>query len=87
MSRIVTHHSLKCWPLYFAPVKLGLKTWEFRKDDRDFKVGDVLVLHEWEPKVEVYTKRSVAVRVIYIARGGLIPEGHVVMSVQLTGDA
>lgn len=42
-------HTLKCWPEYFAPVKEGKKTFEIRKDDREFKVGDVLELKEFQP--------------------------------------
>jgi Domain of unknown function (DUF3850) len=42
-------HELKCWPRFFVPLYRGEKTFEFRKDDRGFEVGDVLDLREWEP--------------------------------------
>lgn len=42
-------HHLKSWPEPFAALKSGTKTFEIRKDDRGFMVGDVLCLEEWEP--------------------------------------
>lgn len=31
-------HELKTWPPYFAAILDGLKTWEYRRDDRPYKV-------------------------------------------------
>ena len=42
-----TLHELKILPQYFWEVHNGNKTFELRKDDRDYKVGDVLKLKEW----------------------------------------
>lgn len=41
-------HELKVKPVYFEAVKEGIKTFELRRDDRNFKVGDILLLREWE---------------------------------------
>ena len=43
-------HDLKCWPPYFAAVLDGSKTFEVRRNDRGFAVGDTLLLQEWEPR-------------------------------------
>lgn len=43
------NHELKIWPAFFAAVAEGTKTFEFRKDDRKFGVGDILILREWNP--------------------------------------
>ena len=41
-------HSLKTEPKYFEAVLSGKKTFELRKNDRDFRVGDYLALNEWD---------------------------------------
>ena len=42
-------HDLKTLPVYFDAVLRGDKTFEVRKNDRDFQTGDTLVLKEWDP--------------------------------------
>ncbi|VVB53356.1 Uncharacterised protein [uncultured archaeon] len=59
-------HNLKCWPEYFKAVKERFKTWEVRKNDRGYKVGDILQLAEWDPTTEQYTGRIFSVRVTYM---------------------
>jgi hypothetical protein len=43
-------HDLKTWPEPFAAVLSGAKRAEVRKADRNYSVGDTLVLREWSPK-------------------------------------
>lgn len=79
-------HELKTWPEYLGPVVSGLKTFEYRIDDRGFAVGDTLLLREWDPSGEEYTGRSVRVRITYIFRRNvLLDDGcirkHCVMSI------
>lgn len=50
-------HELKILPQYFEAVQSGLKTFEIRKNDRDYKVGDTLVLKEYNN--EAYTGREI----------------------------
>ena len=45
-------HELKILPKYFKDVKKGVKTFELRKNDRNFKVGDVLVLEEYDSSIQ-----------------------------------
>lgn len=42
-------HDLKCWPPFFGQIQERLKTAEVRKNDRDYRVDDVLLLREYLP--------------------------------------
>ncbi len=43
------HHDLKIHPKFAELRKLGIKTFEIRKNDRDFEVGDIIHLHTYAP--------------------------------------
>ena len=47
-------HELKIWPQYYCRVADGSKTFEVRKNDRGFQLGDTVVLKEFDPKLERY---------------------------------
>lgn len=76
---------LKTWPSYFQAILDGRKRFEVRQNDRDYLVGDVLVLREWDPNggFGTYTGREYRVRVAYLMHGGQfgLSEGAVVMSI------
>jgi hypothetical protein len=60
-------HELKSWPEFFEEVRSGRKMHELRRaDDRCFRVGDYLVLREYDPRREAYTGRRCRVQVTYI---------------------
>lgn len=76
-----TTHELKTWPSYFNAVMNGIKQFEVRKADRPFKIGDVLLLREYDPNEEKYTGAVVTRQINYILPGGQfgIEEGYVVL--------
>ena len=41
-------HELKTYPKYFKETIEGNKLFEIRKNDRNFQIGDVLLLKEWD---------------------------------------
>lgn len=43
-------HHLKTVQPWFDYVVSGKKTFEVRKNDRDFRAGDILILHEYLPR-------------------------------------
>lgn len=49
-------HELKLDVKYFDEVKDGNKNFEIRKNDRDFKVGDILELKAFMPGLKTYVK-------------------------------
>ena len=67
-------HDLKIGPNYFDAVSDGRKKFELRRNDRDFKAGDRLMLREWV--ASEYTGRCLCCKVDYILSGhdGLDPD-------------
>jgi len=86
-------HELKTDPLVFEDVIAGLKTFEIRKDDRGFKVGDYLSLRKTKHTGEEmkarkpleYTGGYWTVKVTYILRGPIygLQEGWCIMCFDL----
>jgi len=76
-------HKLKTVQPFFSEVLSGVKTFEVRKNDRDFRTGDILQLAEWDDRGE-FTGRCLYVRVKYILNGGQygIESGTVVMAIE-----
>lgn len=79
-------HELKTLPKYFKAVKLGHKTFEIRKDDRDFQVGDILRLIEWDNE-KGYYDNCIAKRITYILGRNedekqFVPEGYVILGIK-----
>ncbi len=74
-------HDLKTNPEIFDLVKKGIKTFEYRKNDRDFKIGDFVRLGRWEQKgfSEILPYR---LEITYILYGGQfgIPSGFCIFS-------
>lgn len=85
-------HEQKTWPEYFQEVQKGNKTFEIRKNDRDFKKGDILHLKEFEPMRSTisnpndgYTGRELKAEVTYIITEPCfgIELGTCIMSIKL----
>lgn len=70
-------HNLKINSEFFGPVKLGLKTAELRLNDRDYKVGDWLVLNEW---YNGFTGQQVTRKVVHVADVDSIAPGYILLS-------
>lgn len=64
MVRVVTIHELKIAPCYYGEVIAYRKTFEIRKNDRDFQVGDRVRLNEYENGI--YTGNSMLFEITYI---------------------
>ena len=73
-------HELKCESEVYKHILLGSKNFEFRKNDRDFKEGDELVLIEVVNNAPTGRRLS-SLLVTYILYGGRfgLPEDYCVM--------
>lgn len=77
-------HKLKTWPLFFQAIVSGEKTFEVRKNDRDFKVGDCLKLLEYDPVAGQYTGREYPVLVTSFLNDPAfgVKDGFCIMSIK-----
>ena len=66
----MARHNLKTWPEYFNGIVSGAKTFEVRKNDRGFNVGDTLIFEEYNPENFEYTGRQWMATVSYLLPGG-----------------
>lgn len=85
-------HEIKVWPPYFQQTADGNKTWELRVDDRDYHVGDILVMKEWVPAITSYTGRVIEARVTYIVKSSeetkffALPSGMCIMTINVISE-
>ena len=69
-------HTLKIHPEPFAAVLSGAKTYEVRRADREYAVGDEALLREWVPPMAGvtlegrYTGRELLVRITHLTPAG-----------------
>ena len=77
-------HELKILPEYYNLVASREKTFEIRKNDRDYHAGDTLILKEWDG--EKYTGRLVTRYVNYIMYGGQygLEDGYCIMNLKVS---
>lgn len=62
----MTTHKVKSWAHFFDAIKAGKKLHDLRKLDRDYKVGDILVLQRYDNIIGEYTGEEVEVEITYI---------------------
>ena len=77
-------HTLKAWPEPFSAVWRGHKSHEVRRFDRDYNVGDLLVLREFDPATSQYSGREIHAEVTHITLPGNfgLPSDVGVMSIE-----
>jgi hypothetical protein len=74
-------HELKCWSEPFNEIVNGMKKFEYRLNDRNYEVGDILYLREWIPDTKNYTGCVITKSVTSILKTGFgLPEGYCIMS-------
>lgn len=76
-------HELKTIPPFFEEVMAGTKTFELRKNDRGFRVGDVLILKEYFPDSKAYSGLETRRQITYVLRDfqGL-ETGYVILGIK-----
>lgn len=79
-------HILKTRHEPFQAVWEGVKTFEVRKNDREYQAEDSLLLKEYDPDTNTYSGREILIRVPYVLYGGAfgLPDDMCVMSLNMT---
>lgn len=74
-------HELKILPKYFNEVSHNIKRFEIRRNDRKFKVGDILILKEYNEEDKSFTGREVKRVIKYILQGPCygLEEGYCIL--------
>lgn len=77
-------HDVKTWPAIFEEFRTGRKTFDVRKNDRNYKVGDTIIQHEYYPTKGTFTGRNIEQVITYILEGDKfgVVAGFVAMSVK-----
>ena len=74
-------HELKIAPQYFREIANGNKPFEVRRNDRDYQVGDILKLREYDGD---YSGQEISAKVTYILDDpAYCKDGYVVMGIKL----
>ena len=81
------HHELKILTEYLLPILKGIKRFEVRKNDRDYKVGDILHLTQFFPSTRDeeahYGSIDIAVRVTYIlSNPEYVKDDYVILGIE-----
>jgi len=58
----------KIWPEFYQLILEGKKKYELRLGDFECKLGDILVLQEWNPETEEYTGRELEKKVTHVVK-------------------
>lgn len=74
-------HKLKITPQYYKEVANGTKTFEIRKNDRNYQMGDIVILREYNEGTEDYTGNELSFKIGFITSYGQVND-YVVFSIQ-----
>lgn len=67
VDRPLMEHRVKSWPELFEATLSGAKRHEMRRaTDRDYRVGDLLILQEYDPAERIYSGRELRMRITYV---------------------
>ncbi len=86
----MTEHVVKSWDRFFDAINAGVKLHDLRKNDRDYQVGDTLLLERYDPKEGKYTGQQCRVEVTYITSNqwpcayssAVLPHDYAILSIK-----
>lgn len=76
-------HKLKIQPKFLNEIKTKKKTFELRKNDRNFQLGDMLMLVSF--KNNEFQEDGIMTEVVYVLNNfGGLQEGYVILGIDVT---
>jgi ASC-1-like (ASCH) protein len=78
-------HELKLKTEFFEGIRSGKVTFQVRKNDRDYKIGDKLVFIEYDP-VKIFEPQKLEVRITCISEL-MQKKGNVILGIKLLEEA
>lgn len=76
-------HKLKCLPQYFSLTWDGKKDFEIRKNDRNFQVGQTVLLREYNSNENTFTGREIVQEIVSIVEySDALKDDYVVLGVR-----
>jgi hypothetical protein len=77
-------HELKTVQPYFDRVWNNQKSFELRRNDRDFQAGDKVQLQEYDSDNKEYSGRLIEGTILYVLQGFVgIEQGYCVFSIEV----
>lgn len=92
-NTVVYDYEVKSWPWFFESMCAGVKTHDMRdKRDRNYKVGDRMLLREFDPRTGAYTGREAIAVITYITdnvtpcamSSSALDRNHAILSVRVS---
>jgi len=78
-------HHLKTVQPFFSEVKNGTKTFELRRNDRDFQVGDEVILQEYDLQNNSFSGQEVRANITYVLKDwARLEEDYCVFAFEVT---
>lgn len=65
----MTKHEVKSWPDYFATLKSGARNFDLRRADRHYKVGDLMIISEFDDRLGKFTGEKLERKITFVLEG------------------
>lgn len=78
-------HELKILPQFYNDISSHRKTFEIRKDDRDYQVGDRILLREFNGDYTGHQTRRIITYILRDAKEYGLADGFCILGIQPVG--
>lgn len=75
-------HNLKVDLEIFQQMEKGIRQFDIRKSDRDFQIGDTLLLHEYDFNKKMFKSGWLPRRIVCKSYDSHLKEGYVILGLQ-----